>query len=284
MKKSKTLNIADVPLPESPPNSLMMLRETRTILDLGSVPLSLADSWLRRLGSHDEVMARQSLPIIMLPGFASDQRYMKPLELYLSNLGYQTEDWGLGVNMAGMNMPHTLDQLSDTWSVEVYEGYTPETYKGEGGVPYLCDRATDRIRQRANELNSQVALVGWSLGGYVAREVARELPDQVAHVITLGAPVVGGPKYTKAAKAFELKGFNLDWIESESGKRDAIPIKQPITAIISKTDAVVNWRAALDRVSPNVEHIEVDVPHLGLGFNRSTWKLIEHSLAQYAQA
>ncbi len=255
-----------------------MIKEARTLLDISSIPISLAGSWVRRTKENKV----DALPVIMFPGFASDQRYMKPLQTHLTNLGYQTEDWGLGVNMAGINLAHTLEQLSEGWDIEVYDGYSPETYSGEAGVPFLCDRATEQIRLRVRALGSPVALVGWSLGGYIAREVARELSEDVAHVITLGAPVLGGPKYTKAASIFRRKGFNLDWIESESAKRDSKPIQQPITAIFSKSDAIVNWPAAIDRVSPNIEHIELNVPHLGMGFNRSVWKIVERSLHQHA--
>ncbi len=245
------------------------------MLNLSSMPLSITESYFANKEGENV------LPIILFPGFASDERYLKPLSAYLKNLGYRCEGWGLGFNLAGANLEHTLDDLSAAWNVEPFAGYSPENYKGEGGVPYLCDQAIERVRSRAHQLESKVILLGWSLGGYIAREVARDLPNEVAQVITLGAPVIGGPKYTKAAALFRAKGHDLDWVERESGKRDNNPIKQPITAIYSKSDAVVDWRAALDKVSPNVEHIEVEAAHLGMGFNRQIWKLIRESLIRH---
>ena len=56
------------------------------------------------------------------------------------------------------------------------------------------------------------------------------------------------------------------------------PIEQPVTAIYSKSDAVVDWPATIDRFSPNVEHIEVDAAHLGLAFNRRVWDLVLQAL------
>ena len=281
MNSVKTIDrqrIVDSPMPESPPSSITLFAELRALRDVSSVPLNLLRGLWRK--KANKVYGR--LPIITLPGFGSDERYMKPLEIHLSSLGYRTEGWGLGLNLAGINMPHALEELSDRWELELYEGYSPEEYAGEGGVPYLCDRAVDQIRKRSDELGTPVILICWSLGGYVAREVARDLPEEVAHVITLGAPVVGGPKYTSAANVFKKKGFNLDWIESESGKRDRTRIQQPLTIIYSKTDGVVDWRAALDKASPNATHLEVDVPHLGMGFNRHVWGLIEESLQRHS--
>jgi len=265
-------SIKKVPAPSAPPSKLAMLGEIRALVNIASMPISLGESVFTKSEGED------CLPIILFPGFASDERYMKPLERYLKNLAYEVEGWGLGLNLAGSDLDHTLEDISDAWDIEPYDGYNPNDYKGEAGVPYLADKAVERVRQRAEELGGRVILIGWSLGGYLAREVARDLPDIVSHVITLGAPIIGGPKYTTAAQFFKLKGFNLDWIESESSKRDRKPIQQPITAIYSKSDAVVDWRAAVDKISPNVSHIEIKSSHLGMGFNRKVWLLIRKQL------
>lgn len=268
------MKLSDVPYPSSPPKALKWLGESRALLDMGSMALSFVEN------AFTDKVKRDSLPIILFPGFASDEKYMKPLGLYLQGLGYETEGWGLGMNLAGANLEHTLEDLSASWNVEPKEDYQPENYKGEGGVPYLCDLATQQVRRRSKELGSKVILIGWSLGGYLAREVARDLPDDVAQVITLGAPVIGGPKYTTANAVFKSRGFDLDWVEKESAKRVAIPINQPITAIFSRSDAIVDWRAAIDKFSPNVEHIQVNAAHLGMGFRRQIWRLIARTLEQ----
>lgn len=260
-----------VPQPTAPPTRIKYLLESRSLLDAAGMLCRIASS---KLTSKTSEPALDGRAIILLPGFASDSRYLKPLGNFLTNHGYQTEDWGMGTNLAGMNHKHKLEDLSDGWNIDPKDNYNPKTYKGEGGVAYLCDLVTARIKQRARELDDPVILLGWSLGGYIAREVARDLPDQVAQIITLGAPVVGGPKYTAAARFFIKKGLDLDWIESESSKRDTKPIRQPITAIYSQTDAIVDWRAAIDNVSPNVKHIHVNASHLGMGFNHKIWQHI----------
>lgn len=262
------------------PGRIALIKEARTLVDIGSVAVSFAQRGL--LGKAASQRGKNSPPIIMFPGFASDDRYLWPLRRYLMSLGYQAEGWGLGTNLAGANLPHTLDDLHPRWDIEHTSKELREDYRGEGGVPYLCDKAIERVQQRIAELDSPVILLGWSLGGYVAREVARELDKDVKQVITFGSPVIGGPKYTSAAPIFKARGFNLDWIESEIERRNTKPIQQPITAIYSKSDGIVGWPASIDHNSPNVEHIEVDAAHLGMGFNRTVWKLVLEALDKHA--
>ncbi len=260
-----------------PPSKLSLLLEARAVLDLLSVPFSLLSSKLSPNRSDG------ALPIIMFPGFGSGEGYLKGLERYLNNLGYVTEGWGLGKNLAGLNIKHTLEDLSPIWDIEYPQDYTPETYKGEGGVAALCEQAIERVTQRSAELESPVVIIGWSLGGYIARECARELPQEVTQVITFGAPVVGGPKYSRAADYFKKKNFDLDWIEESVRKRNKIPIQQPITAIYSNSDGIVSGESAIDTISPNVTNIEVNAAHLGMGFNRKIWKIVQHALHTESQ-
>ena len=262
------------PYPLGPPKRSKLLLESRTVIDAAGMLFKIASSKLKKSKAN-----KHQPTIILLPGFGSDYRYLKPLSKFLNRHGYQTEDWGLGFNFAGQNLKHKLTDISDNWDITPGDDFNPDTYRGEGGVPYLCDLATQKIAQRAAQLDNQIILLGWSLGGYIAREVARDLPKQVAHVITLGAPVIGGPKYTAAARYFNRKGFDLDWIENESEKRNIKPIQQGITAIYSKSDAIVDWRAAIDKISPNVEHVEVSTPHLGMGFSPKVWDAVLTALA-----
>jgi pimeloyl-ACP methyl ester carboxylesterase len=248
------------------------LLEIRAALDLASVPFSLIKSKLLPNS------AAGSLPIIMFPGFGTDERYLKALEYYLQNLGYTTEGWGLGANLAGLDIEHKLEELSPIWELDYPENYSPDTYKGEGGVPVLCEKAIDRVKKRSDELGSPVVIIGWSLGGYIARECARELPDEVAQIITFGAPVVGGPKYSRAVDYFKAKGFDLDWIERSVDKRNSKLITQPITCIYSKSDGIVAEFSAIDHLSPNVNNIEINAAHLGMGFNQKIWGIVSDSL------
>lgn len=251
----------------SVPDRSALLQETRVIGDLVRMIGPLAAAQIRKQKGPQEKL------IILVPGFGTDDRYLAPLRYYLGRAGYLAEGWGLGKNLAGIDLPHTLDDLSSSWR------FSPKAdYRGEASVPFLCDRLAGRVRRRYRATGYPVTLVGWSLGGYLSREVARDLPNVVEKVITLGSPTIGGPKYTAAAAFFRKRGMDLDWIEREISKRETQPIRQPVTAIYSKSDAIVSWQAAIDHYSPNVDHIEVDVAHLGMGFNPKIWSLVMQSL------
>lgn len=234
--------------------------EARAVLDFLKMGWALLWTSLRGTKSSEP------RHIIVAPGFGADDRYTWPLRAYLRLLGHHTEGWTLGRNLAGLDIKHSFAEVPSHWNLT-----PPPEYFGEAGVACLCDRLRERVQQRHEELGRPITLVGWSLGGYLVREVARDLPGIVEEVVTLGAPVVGGPKYTSASGYFRKRGQDLDWIEAEIAKREDVPIQAPITAIYSQSDAIVSWPAAIDRYSSQVAHIEVDAAHLSMVFNPRIW-------------
>lgn len=262
----RAMSSSITPPPLSPPGRLGLLGETRTALDLLTMLGPLASAQLR---APRERARRRT--VVAVPGFGADARFFAPLRHYLRRHGYDATDWGLGRNLAGVNLRHRLEDISSAWPIEARA-----PYRGEGGVPYLCERFVEHLRQRHEP--EPVTLLGWSLGGYIAREVARDLPQLVEQVITLGAPTVGGPKYTLAAPFFTRRGMDLDWIESVIADREREPIRQPITAIYSRSDGIVNWQASLDGHSPNVRHVHVPSAHVGLVFNPRVWTEVLRAL------
>ena len=120
------------------------------------------------------------------------------------------------------------------------------------------------IEGAIEEHGEPVVLVGWSLGGYLAREYAREHAVHVRKVVTLGSPVIGGPRYTATARHYTAQGHDLDEIERAVKQRYATPLSVPVAALYSKRDGIVAWPACIDRWSADVRHHEVDATHLGL--------------------
>ena len=250
-----------------PPSKLNLLREAFAAVDMLGMPKAL------NVARKNKVAARNETPVIVLPGLGANDFSTAPMRYFLSKNGFDVEGWGLGFNSGGRGMITDLNELSSGWDVD-----RSRSHAGEGEVPALCDKMAERVRQRSIALGRPVALVGWSLGGYVAREVARDLPDHVASVITMGSPAIGGPKYTSAAPLYKARNFDLDWVAAETERRHRIPIMQPITNIYSKRDGVVAWEASIDNYSPNVRHVEVDVSHMGLGLNADVWHIVLEAL------
>lgn len=186
--------------------------------------------------------------VIVIPGWKADENAMLPIKSYLNKIGFSAEDWGLGTN--------------------------------NGAIEAYRDELVKRIRQTAQ--GESISLVGWSLGGVVAREVARKLPKQIASVVTYGTPVIGGPKFTIGGKywdASETKRLNnlakaLDIIN---------PIQVPLAVIFTKNDSVVSWPACLDYNSLDVKHFEVSSTHLSLGVDPQVWRIVAEHLEQYQQ-
>ena len=239
---------------QTPPASNGVL-EYRAAVDLFTLPFRMT-----QLSCSRTENVGQGRRVCVLPGFGAGDRSMYPMRYFLERHGFKTLGWGLGINRAGMDVPH--DPQTVSWVTEV-----PMPYNGEAGVPHLCDLMVERIKASHEEHGEQITLVGWSLGGTIAREVARDLPEIVDHVVTLGSPLIGGPKYTAAAPMMARRGLNLDWIEQQTMRRNEIPLKCKASAIFSPTDGVVDVSASQIPEDDNTQYIERNVSHLGMGIN-----------------
>lgn len=249
--------------PLAPPPPRALLGELRLLTTLPAMLPALA--FARRGVSA----AHRTSPVMVLPGFGAGDLSTWPLRRYLARQGIAAEGWGLGINRAGLDRPHQLSDLSPGWGAPV-----KVPYHREGGVSLLADLVTALVVERVRTLGRPMTLVGWSLGGTIAREVARDLPAEVDQVITLGSPVIGGPKYTAAAGRLRALGLDLDWIEQQVRQRETRAITQPVTSIFSRSDAIVSWAATVDHFNPRVRAIEVNEAHLALGFSPRVWQLV----------
>jgi hypothetical protein len=187
--------------------------------------------------------------VMVVPGVATGDGWTAKLRGFLTALGYDTVGWGLGRN--------------------------------RGNVPKLIPRLIEQTERVAHDRGQALRLVGWSLGGYLSREVARERPELVERVITLGAPIVGGPAYTASAPGYVRKGWDLDDIKKAVLEREQNPIGVPIFAVYSRSDGVVAWRACIDRFENLlVEHHEVRASHLGMVNSPRVFRLVAVLLAR----
>jgi len=227
-----------------PPPPSGLIKEVRFFLEFPRLMLRFPELARQPRGNGQ--------PILILPGYGAGDGSTIVLQSYLRLLGYRARGWGLGRN--------------------------------SGNVWDLMPRVLKKMASFARRAHQEVHLIGWSLGGYLAREMARERPDLVHQVITLGTPVVGGPKYTVVARSIHRQGIDMATIEAEIEMRNKISLRTPVTAIYSRKDAVVSWEACIDRITSNVEHIEVKTTHLGFGFSPEVYKIIAERLAGRADA
>lgn len=188
---------------------------------------------------------RGDAPVAVLPGFGADDASTLPLRSFLRHLGHEVQGWSLGRN--------------------------------RGDVPALVPQVTRAVSELAERHGRPVHLIGQSLGGVIAREIARDEPSHVARVITLGTPVVGGPAHTRLA--FRYSPRERARISALTEKRNRIPITVPLTVVYSRRDGIVAWEACIDRVNALAEHIEVSSSHLAMGIDPAVWLLCASRLA-----
>ena len=223
-----------------PPPRIGLVREPLGMLEIPRLFLNGPSLALQPRGNGE--------PVLVLPGYGASDASTFVLRSYLGLLGYDARGWGLGRNTGDVR----------------------------GFVPRMIEIARELSAQK----RTGVRLIGWSLGGVLARETARERPDLVARVVTLGSPVVGGPKYTLVGETYRRQGFDLDAIEAAVAERNRVPIRVPVTAIYSRYDGVVAWRACVDESCERTEHVEVRTTHLGLGFAADVYRIIAQRLAR----
>jgi pimeloyl-ACP methyl ester carboxylesterase len=221
-----------------PPAPHQIFNEAFTALELPKL--------LLRAPELASLKTRTPRHIMVLPGFGAGDASTLPLRSYLSYVGHNVTGWNRGLNV--QDVQTTLDELVTV------------------------------VERKTSELGVRIVLVGWSLGGYLAREVARDLPDRIEQVFTLGSPIIGGPKYTQVAPLYRAQGIDVDWIEQAIIEREKVALNTDVTAIYSKIDGVVAWQACIDDKSPNVEHIEVTASHIGLGISADAYRIIASGL------
>jgi pimeloyl-ACP methyl ester carboxylesterase len=188
--------------------------------------------------------------VLVLPGFMADDRSTGPLRRYLRGLDHRVYAWGLGRNV----------------------GPTREVVEG---LP-------ERLKHVADRTGAPVSLVGWSLGGILARELARRQPDLVSQVVTLASPYMGDettPSWVDAAYR-RRSGRHASKNDDVARARTRQPIPVPSTSVFSRNDGIVHWRACIEPESPTHENIEVRAGHLGIGVDAAVMWLLADRLAQ----
>jgi hypothetical protein len=187
-------------------------------------------------------------PVIVVPGLGATDASLRPLRQFLRRHDHDARRAGLG--------------------------------RIHGNVRALARKLMQTAVTASEETGREVALVGWSLGGIMSREVARQFPEHVEQVITFGSPIEGGPAHTALRHRYTHE--QMDQIDEVITNRKRTPIQVPITAMWSKRDGVVSPKACIDVDSPDVENVEVTSTHLGMGVDPDVWTVIAARLARRA--
>jgi pimeloyl-ACP methyl ester carboxylesterase len=186
-------------------------------------------------------------PVLVFPGLATGDITTLVLRNFLRDRGYAAYAWEQGLNF--------------------------------GPRPGVVEACVARVKQLRVEHGRTVSLIGWSLGGVYAREIAKISADDVRSVITLGTPFSGHPKATNAWRLYELaSGRRIVDDDRVAELRKTPPV--PTTSIFSRTDGVVAWQCSAERETARSENIEVHASHLGMGMNPTALYAVADRLAQ----
>lgn len=237
--------MATQPVAIAPPSTFLALTELpRALIELGSLPF--AGGWLASAPKGD------GHPVMVLPGFMTTDRSTGLLRRYLARLGYDVHAWELGRNLG------------------------PRAIGREG------EKLVARLQAIHDATGQQVSLVGWSLGGVLARLVAGRMPDAVRQVISLGSPFSGDPRASNVWRTYQfMTGQRIDQNHTRGQLREVSKTPPvPTTAIYSKGDGIVAWQNCRDVPAQHVQNIEVRGSHCGLGVNAAVLYAVADRLAQ----
>jgi len=201
-------------------------------------------------------------PVLVIPGFGTGDSTTQPLRWALKRHGYTALPWGLGSNF--------------------------------GPTRKIARELRLLLSEIHREHGRNVTLIGWSLGGLLARTLAREYPDIVRQVITLGSPyrmmdndeALSFPGSIAQLVFNRLReGHDHSFEILRVPEQDRVPLIVPATSIYSRTDNIADWRRCIDATGPDApnpraENIEVRTSHLGLASNITVFAAILDRLMQ----
>jgi len=219
---------------------LYLTEPARGLADLAFLPL--AAGWLASAPRGDEH------GVLVLPGLLASDMSTTLLRRYASWLGYDVHGWQLGRNV--------------------------------GPTSRVLDELPRELAGLAGRTGGPVSVIGWSLGGIYARELAREHPEHIRRVITLGSPFA----LTDARQSRADGVYRRHSSQHAAGRvptRDQLarPIAVPSTAIYSRRDGIVSWPTCIEAETPLHENVEVRCGHLGFGVDPATLWVIADRLA-----
>jgi len=225
-----------------PPNLGLFLAEGRGVFELNAT-LLMAPALLTAPRGDGH-------PVLVLPGLLASDVSTLILRRYLDLLGFSTHPWGFGRNT--------------------------------GGVYSMRDKLAKLLTSVHTATGRKVSLVGWSLGGVYARDLALRMPEMVRYVVTLGSPFAGDITATNAKRVYEMvSGETIEDSDMKDIQALSGDLPVPTTSLYTRSDGIVNWRTCLVRESDTAENIEITLAsHIGIGVNAAALWAVADRLAQ----
>jgi hypothetical protein len=225
---------------QAPPLSLLAMEPVRALFDFAAAKFS---------GRAESV--GDGHPVVVFPGLGGAPFTTGHLRHFLTDAGFTAHCWGRGVNTGP-----------------------------EGDFDAWLAPLEDDVRRWHAGSGRKVSLVGWSLGGIYARELAKRAPDCVRQVITLGTPFAAMRGATHAEGLYKLLNGNAAQLSDalEARLRTCPPV--PTTSVYSKSDGVVSWRGCIEQRTPMSESVEVGASHLGMVTHPDVLRIVVDRLAQ----
>ncbi|MGN6498503.1 MAG: esterase/lipase family protein [Tsuneonella sp.] len=202
-----------------------------SLLRLAGELAALGEPVRRLLRKEEIARARHPRTVMLLPGFATHPIRMRYMARQLERAGHTVKRWGLGFNLGPT--PDNLAQLER------------------------------RLSELAARHGEPVHLVGWSLGGLFARELAKRRPEAVAKVITMGSPFSGSLRANNAWRAYQfVTGHRVDNPPVDTDVAAKPPVET--VALWSPRDGVVSPRSACGRAGERGRAGARRCPHRGV--------------------
>ena len=225
----------------APPLSLLVAEPIRAMLDY----------FASHVSAHPASIG-DGHPVLVYPGLGAGSANTSQLRTFLTRAGFHVQDWGGGVNIGH-------DGEFDDW---------------------LAGLVRNVRSLQAEHDGRKVSLVGWSLGGIFAREIAKCAPDAVRAVITLATPFASIGDANHAGTVYRMLNGDVSQLapEVEARLRRSPPV--PTTSIYSRSDGIVCWQGCVEKRSPIAENIEVDASHLGMASHPEVLRIVAGRLAE----
>lgn len=190
-------------------------------------------------------------PVVLYPGLGAGPLHTSELRTYLRSCRFLVHDWERGVNTGP-------DGPLDDW----------------------LEPLAERVRALHADEGRRVSLVGWSLGGVYAREIAKRCPQAVRQVVTLATPAHALGHGNHARTVCQMLFGDSARLTPELQARLAQRPPVPTTSIYSRSDGLVSWRGCLEPAGPQVENVEVHASHLGMASHPEVLRAVADRLAQ----